>query len=230
MSTHFSPAALKFLRGLARHNDREWFEPRKPLYEHELKAPLLALIAEINAAFEDFAPQYVRPPQKAMMRLYRDVRFSPDKSPYKTSIAAWWSRQGLEKTSGGGFYLHLKADQLLIAAGVYMPEKEQLRAIRRMLEERHADFRALLAANPMRTLFEPFDGLKLTRAPKGFSPDSPALDLILQRQFGVHATLPAETALSPGLLGEILKRFKLATPLVDLLNEPLVPTARKPLF
>ena len=90
MPTHFTPEALKFLRGLKRNNDRAWFEDRRSVYEQHLKAPMLALAAEINSAFMDFAPDYLRPPQKAMMRIYRDIRFSADKSPYKTHVAAWW--------------------------------------------------------------------------------------------------------------------------------------------
>jgi uncharacterized protein (TIGR02453 family) len=73
--THFTPEALKFLRGLARHNDRAWFEPRREIYERELKLPMLALIDEINHAMEDFAPEHIRLPHKAMFRIYRDTRF-----------------------------------------------------------------------------------------------------------------------------------------------------------
>src|ERR1019366_5975707 len=104
MATHFTPEALKFLRGLARHNDRAWFDLRKAIYEREIKAPMLALIDEVNAELVKFAPDHVRPPHKAMMRIYRDTRFAVDKRPYKTNVAACWLRAGLEKTSGAGFY------------------------------------------------------------------------------------------------------------------------------
>ena len=97
-SPHFNEQALKFLRGLKRNNNREWFEPRKAIYEKELKAPMLAVLAAINDAMIDFAPDNVQPPQKAMMRIYRDIRFSHDKRPYKRNAGAWWSRDGLEKT------------------------------------------------------------------------------------------------------------------------------------
>src|ERR1019366_9333937 len=92
------PAPLKSPRGPARHNDRAWFDPRKPIYEREIKAPMLAVIDEVNHALADFAPDHVRQPQKAMMRIYRDTRFAADKRPYKTNVAAWWVRAGLEKT------------------------------------------------------------------------------------------------------------------------------------
>ena len=144
MPTHFSPQAIQFLRGLARNNRRDWFDARKQVYETELKAPLLALIEEINGEFMDFAPEHIRPPQKCMFRIYRDTRFSPDKTPYKKHISAWWARQGLEKKSGGGFYFHISGKELVIAAGVYMPEREQLLAIRNHLMEHHEEFRRFI--------------------------------------------------------------------------------------
>lgn len=230
MATHFSPEALKFLRGLKRNNDREWFQARKAVYERELKTPMLALVGEINEAMLTFAPENVRPPQKAMMRIYRDIRFSKDKRPYKTNVAAWWARTGLEKTSGGGYYFHLSPDEVVIAAGVYMPEREQLLAIRRHLVKHHAELRKILAGRKLRSLMQEFDGLRLSRPPKGFSADDPAMDLLLCRQWGVAAHLPPETATKPTLLKEIVERFKAAVPMVELLNAPLVPKPKRPLF
>jgi len=227
--TPFTAESLKFLRGLKRHNDRAWFDPRKPIYERSLKAPMLALIDEINHALIEFAPEYVRPPQKTMMRIYRDIRFSSDKRPYKSNVAAWWARAGLEKTSGGGFYFEINPTSVVIAAGVYMPEREQLLAIRRYLSaaggNHHAELRKLITGK-LAAVMTPFDGLKLTRAPKGFDPDDPAIDLLLCRQWGVSATLPAEEVLKPTFSKQIIDRFKRALPLVTLLNAPLVMTPK----
>ncbi len=234
---HFPEQGLKFLRGLKRNNNREWFEPRKAIYEKELKAPMLAILAAINDAMIDFAPDNVQPPQKAMMRIYRDVRFSADKTPYKPRVAAWWSRAGLEKTSGAGFYFSLNPTELTIAAGSYMPEREQLLAIRRHLAEsgesagcQHKQLRTLLANKKLKSRFEQFEGHRLTRPPKGFDPSDPAMDLLLCRQWGIAARLPAETASTPALLKEIVDRFRIAAPIVALLNQPLVGKPRKPLF
>ncbi len=234
MATHFSNDALKFLRALKRNNDREWFAARKSIYEQQVKAPMLALIAEVNEAMLEFAPDNVRPPQKAIMRIYRDIRFSKDKRPYKIHAAAWWSRAGLEKTSGAGFYFDVSSTEITIAAGCYMPERDQLLAIRRHLSAagaaRHTAFRRLLASPRLSKLMQPIDGQPLTRAPKGFLPDDPALDLILHRQWGVSSILPAEHATRPTLVGEIVHRFRLAAPLVALLNEPLTASRKRPLF
>jgi uncharacterized protein (TIGR02453 family) len=229
MPTHFTPEALKFLRALARHNDREWFTPRKPTYEREIKAPMLALIEEVNQALARFAPEHVRPAHKCMMRIYRDTRFDASRGiaprPYKTNVAAWWSRAGLEKTSGAGFYFHFSPTETIIAAGIYMPTPDQLLAIRSHIATHHAELRALLANRKLRAAMHEFEGRRLTRAPRGFPADSPALDLLLCRQWGVAATLPAECATLPTLLKDITTRFALAAPLVHFLNTPLVPAS-----
>lgn len=230
VSPHYTPEALKFLRGLKRNNDREWFQARKAIYEREVKAPTSALVLAINEAMLRFAPESVQPPQKTMMRIYRDIRFSSDKRPYKIHQGVWWARQGLEKTSGGGFYFDLAGDQLTIAAGVFMPEREQLLAIRRHLEQHHQEMRRILAQKRLRSLMTPIEGHKLTRPPKGFSPDSPAIDLLLNREWGLITKLPADLATKPTLIKEIVKRFEAAAPLVALLNAPLAVTRRKPLF
>jgi uncharacterized protein (TIGR02453 family) len=215
---------------LKRNNDREWFAARKHVYERELKTPMLALIGEVNEAMLKFAPENVRPPHKAMMRIYRDIRFSKDKRPYKIHQAAWWARDGLHKTSGAGFYFDVSATEVTVAAGVFMPEREQLLAIRRYLAEHHAELRRLLAGKKMRALMEEIDGARLTRPPKGFAADDPAVDLLVCRQWGVSAKLPLERGTKPTLVKDIVERFRVAAPMVALLNAPLVGKPKRPLF
>ena len=229
--TCFSEAALRFLRGLKRNNRREWFEARREVYERELKEPMLALIERLTEGMAAYAPAHMRPAAKCMFRIYRDTRFSSDKSPYKTHLGAWWARSGLEKTSGGGYYMHVGATEFVIAAGVYMPEKNQLLAIRRRLMEHHAEWKRLIEDRKLLRAFAVHDPMALARAPKGFPADHPAIEWIKWRQWGVTAHLPAETALKPGLAEEIEKRFRLAAPLVDFLNAPLARAPRpRPLW
>jgi uncharacterized protein (TIGR02453 family) len=220
---YFSEESLKFLRGLKRNNNREWFEPRKALFEAVLKAPMLRVIEGVTAAMTEFAPNHVRPAQKCMMRIYRDTRFSNDKTPYKTQVAAWWARQGLEKTSGGGYYLHLSADELVMAAGVYMPEREQLMAIRTFLLEHHDELRGLLRDKKLLRLFTPDHGEMLTRPPKGFPNDHPAMDLLKCRQWAVMTKVPAREAVDADPVKKIVTHFRAAAALVELLNRPLLP-------
>lgn len=230
---YFNEKSLKFLRDLKRNNRREWFEAHRELYEQELKQPMLALIDKVTQGMMEYAPGHLRPAQKSMLRIYRDTRFSADKTPYKTHVAAWWTRNGLEKTSGGGYYLSVSPKELVLASGVYMPPKEQLLAIRTHLMERHAEFKRLLEEKKLRKKMELHDPMSLTRPPKGFPADHPAIEWIKWRQWGVIATLPAEEVLKPGLAARVGAYFRLAQPLVDFLNEPLlrhVEKKKKPLF
>ncbi len=234
---------MKFLRGLARNNDRVWFEERRAVYERALKAPMLALVEEISAAMEGFAPEHVRPPHKITMRIYRDIRFSKNKLPYKSHLAAWWARRGMKKTSGGGFYLQVSPQEVMVAAGVYMPEREQLLTIRRWMSENHEAYRAMVKklTRARGAGFEDIDAQALTRMPKGFAADDPADDLVRAKNWGVRASMPGELALEPSLAKEIVRRFKLAAPVVEALNGAILTggdssmrdrsmVGRKPLF
>jgi uncharacterized protein (TIGR02453 family) len=230
---YFRPQALTFLRNLARHNDRDWFNPRKAIFETELKEPMLAIVRKITDAMTDFAPNHVRPAEKSLFRIYRDTRFSNDKRPYKTHIAAWWTHTGLDKTSGAGYYFHVSAKEVIIAAGAYMPEKEQLAAIRHWLLDNHEAFRKLLQRPVVRKTFSEFEGDALTRPPKGFPCDHPAIDLIKYKQWGMSTTLPAKAALEKDFAQTVIRHFKLLAPMVDALNTPIAASLaprRKVLF
>jgi uncharacterized protein (TIGR02453 family) len=218
---YFRPEALTFLRNLARHNDRDWFTPRKAIFEAELKEPMLAVVRKITDAIADFAPNHVRPAEKSLFRIYRDTRFSNNKLPYKTHVAAWWSHMGMEKTSGAGYYFQISPKGVVIAAGAYMPEKEQLAAIRNWLLENHAAFRKILQKPAVRKTFTEFEGEALTRPPKGFPSEHPAMDLIKCKQWGLSTTLPAHTSLEPNFAQTVIKYFKLLAPMVDALNTPI---------
>ncbi len=220
-AAHLRPEALTFLRNLARHNDREWFTPRKAIFEAELKEPMLAIIRKVTDAMTEFAPNHVRPAEKSLFRIYRDTRFSHDKRPYKTHVAAWWSHMGMEKTSGAGYYFQISPQGVVIAAGSYMPEKEQLAAIRHWLLDNHVEFRKLLQKPAVRKIFKEFEGEALTRPPKGFPCEHPAMDLIKCKQWGLSATLPAAAALETNFAATLIKHFKLLAPMVDALNTPI---------
>ncbi len=224
---YLRPEGLAFLRNLKRHNDREWFQPRKAVFEAELKEPMLAIIRKVSEAMESFAPDYVRPAEKCLFRIYRDTRFSANKLPYKTHVAAWWMLEGLKKTSGAGFYFHIDAKEVVVAAGAWMPEKDQLAAIRHWLLDHHAEFRKLLQKPSVRKTFAEFEGNAMVRPPKGFPADHPALDLIRCRQWGLSTTLAASAALEASFAATLARHFRLAAPLVEALNTPIL-AARTP--
>jgi uncharacterized protein (TIGR02453 family) len=215
---HFSEQAFDFLEELEHRNNREWFQENKPVYESELKAPMLEVIEAINTRLVSFAPDYLRPPAKAMLRIYRDVRFSNDKTPYKTHLAASWPRQGLEKSGGAGFFLQVGVHGVMIAGGAYSPAPAQLRAIRAYLLDHHDTMRAVLADAALVRLVEPFDGRPLLRAPRGFDAEHPAADLLRVRSWAQFALLPGDSALGEDLIDAVEERFRALAPFVELLN------------
>ncbi|MEO8099270.1 MAG: DUF2461 domain-containing protein [Acidobacteriota bacterium] len=216
----FPPQALTFLRGLARNNDRDWFNARKEIFETKLKAPMLALIESINAELMDFAPLHVTDPKKALYRIYRDTRFSADKTPYKTHLAAIFPRKGLDKHSSAGFYFHLTAKNIGVAAGSYMPGPVELLAVRTYLAQHHEKFRA--AAKIPEKLMGKLEGSTTARMPKGFDAASPAADLIRMKQWLYWTELDVKLATSPKLCKELVKRFRIAAPVLEMLNAGLL--------
>lgn len=212
---------MRFLRALKRNNRREWFQPRKEIYEQQVKAPMLELTGAVVHAMRGFAPDYVRDPAAAIYRVYRDTRFSPDKTPYKTHVAAVFNRRGLQRHAGAGLYFSVAPGEIEVAGGVYMPSSEDLRAIRLHLLDRHEEFRKLVRARSLREKLGELKGERLTRAPKGFPADHPAADLVLYKQWLFWVMLDPALATSPRLLDEIVVRFRAMTPVVDFLNAPL---------
>ena len=217
----FPVEGIEFFGKLMRNNRREWFQPRKEIFEAQLKQPMRELVEALNGELRKLAPEYVTDPEKAIYRIYRDTRFSNNKLPYKTHVAAWWSHMGMQKTSGAGYYFQVSPKGVVIAAGAYMPEKEQLAAIRNWLLNNHVQFRRLLQKPAVRRTFTEFEGEALTRPPKGFPCDHPAMDLIKCKQWGLSTTLPAATALEKNLAQTLIRHFKLLAPLVDALNTPI---------
>ena len=220
MFTSFPPEALKFLSGLARNNRREWFQPRKEIFETKVKAPMLELVEAINAELVKFAPGHINDPKKAVYRIYRDTRFSPDKTPYKTHVGAIFPRRGLGRESAAGFYVQVSPKSVGIAAGAYMPGPAELFAIRSWMAENHEAFRK--AAKGPEKLMGKMTGNSLTRSPKGFDPAHPASDLIRGKSWLYWIELDAKLAESPKMLGEVVRRFRAAAPVVEMLNAGLV--------
>src|SRR5690242_13126687 len=215
----FPAEGVQFLRSLTRNNLREWVDPRKHIYDEQVKAPMAELVGALCAEMMHFGPHYVAEPAKAIYRIYRDTRFSKDKTPYKTHIAAVFPRRGLEKHAGAGLYFSISPQGIEIAGGVYMPGPEQLLAIRTWLAENHTEFRK--ASRGPEKLMGKLYGDSLQRVPKGFDAAHPAASLIKMKQWLYDLTLDAKLATSAKLAPEILKRFRAMAPVLELLNTPL---------
>jgi uncharacterized protein (TIGR02453 family) len=223
----FPPEALQFFRGLARNNKREWFLPRKPLFEEKVKEPMRQLVDALNLALHDFAPEYETDPDKAIFRIYRDVRFSKDKKPYKEQIAATFRRRGTPHHQGG-YYFAISHKGVAVGGGVYMPEPEHLLAIRQRIAERHDEFRRILAARPVRKLLGHLEGAQLSRVPRGFPADHPAANLLRYKYFILYKELPPSLATSPALYKAIVDRFRVMVPFMQFLTASFAAKAKKP--
>jgi uncharacterized protein (TIGR02453 family) len=229
MSTTFAgfpEEMVTFFRGLKRNNRREWFQPRKHLFEEHVKQPMVQLVEALNGELAKFAPEYVTEPRDAIFRIYRDTRFSPDKTPYKTHIAASFARHGGERLCAGGFYFSISNDQVDIAGGIYHPSPDIMLLIRKHIAENHEELRRILADNKLQRHLGELHGDELTRAPKGFDPSHPAIDLIKKKDWVLTATLEPALARTPRLHREIADRFRMMMPLINFLNRPLL--AQKP--
>ena len=182
---------------------------------------MLSIVRKVTDAMMDFAPAFVRPAEKCLFRIYRDTRFSADKLPYKTHVAAWWSHQGLVKTSGAGLLLPREPEGRDRSLPAPTCPRRISCQIRHWLLDHHPEFRKLLQKPAVRKTFEEFEGNALTRPPKGFPCEHPGMDLIRCRQWGLAATLPAKDALKKDFAATVIRYFRIAAPVVDALNRPI---------
>jgi uncharacterized protein (TIGR02453 family) len=216
----FPAEGLAFFSSLQRNNRREWFQPRKAIFEATMKQPMRELVVAVNSAMKSFAPDYVTDPDKAIYRIYRDTRFSKDKTPYKDHIAASFSRRG--DKAGAGYYFAVSHKEVAIGGGIYMPEPETLRDMRQHVAEHHEEFRKIAGARAVRQLFTAVQGEQLSRVPKGYASDHPAADILRMKQYLLYVELPPDLATTPALYTEVVKHFRAMTPFVGFLNTPLL--------
>jgi len=217
----FSEEAFTFLRSLEKNNHRDWFQAHKHDYERLVRQPMVDLVHAVNGELAKFAPDYIHEPERAIYRIHRDTRFSADKTPYKTHIAAVFPKRGHQKHSCAGFYFSVSPKELEVAGGVYLPPPENLLAIRRHIAAHYGELRRILNSQRLAALMGKLQGEQLTRAPKGFPPDHPACDLIRYKQWLFYVLLEPQIALTRQLLPEILNRFRAMSPFVEFLNRPL---------
>ena len=224
----FTPVALRFLRGLAKNNNKEWFEAHRAEYETEVREPMRDLIGEMNARFATFAPEIAGDPKRSMFRINRDIRFSKDKSPYKTHAACWFhhkratSRVGGEAEAGSaGFYFHLQpGGKSFVGGGLWMPPRPQLNKLRDAIAADPAGFERIA-----RGLTKRFGGLDdeaaLKRMPRGFSEEHPAAKWLRFQSFVSGRALTDAEATDAQLPSLLARDFKGLLPLVRWLNGAL---------
>ena len=225
----FGRGALTFLRQLKRNNRREWFQANRDAYDSEILEPLRLLVEEVDVRFGQFAPEFIGDPKRSIFRIYRDVRFSKDKSPYKTHAASWFKHRnaghgvGSETHGGGaGFYFHLEPGGSMVAGGIWMPPRPTLNQLRDSIAARPAEFVKSMSATGFKRRFGKLsEEAMLTRLPRGFAPGHPAEAWLRYQSFTVHAMLGDSEVLDRRVVDRVERDFKTMLPFVRCLNKSL---------
>lgn len=219
MPAHFTPATFAFLRDLKRHNDRAWFAANKDRYVAEVEAPMLRFIAEVGERLPSVSKAFVADPRRSggsMYRIYRDTRFSSDKSPYKTWVAAHFRHRAAAKgVAVPGFYVHLGPGECFGGGGIYHPDMPTLTRIR---EHIVADPKAWGAVT--RSGIE-IEGDSLKRAPAGFDPAHRFVEDLKRKDFYAGAEFTERQVTSPAFLDTYFEACRAIVPLMKFLSAAL---------
>ena len=210
----FRPEAIAFLADLAANNDRAWFTPRKAEYERLLKAPLESLCAALAERFAARGLPLTADPVRSPFRIYRDVRFAKDKSPYKTAASARFMAPG----GGPGAYFHLEPGEIYAGGGLWRPEPPILARWRRMVDTDLAPIRAAITDPGFVATFGGLEGDRLTRVPAGFAKDHPGVDLLVLKDLIFTTRLSDADVVSPGLPDTLAGLYAAAGPVWALLS------------
>lgn len=225
----FTDDTLRFLRALARNNRRPWFEAHRAEYETFVRAPLRDLVEEMDVRLALVAPEIVGDPKRSIFRIHRDVRFSEDKSPYKTHGACWFfhrdasHRVGQESHGGGaGFYFQVAPGNSFLGGGIWMPPREALARIRDAIAEDPRGFARVVSAPAVARRFGGMDEeARLTRVPRGYAPDHPAAEWLKFKSFTLGRDLGDRDVTGPRLPQLLQDDFAAILPLVRWLNGAL---------
>ena len=225
------PRALRYLRALARHNDREWFEEHRAEYEQDLLAPLRELVDEMDARLATFAPEFVGDRRRSVFRIHRDVRFSRDKRPYKTNAACWLFHRDVGRTKGphdthaaAGFYYHLQPGRCFVGGGLWLPPAPALRRIREAITEDAPGLERTLRGAAFKRVYGKLDedpGTILTRPPRGYTDESPGARWLRYKSFTATHDLTDAEATAADLPARFEQACLALLPLMRWLNAGL---------
>ncbi|MDX1482133.1 MAG: DUF2461 domain-containing protein [Woeseiaceae bacterium] len=215
----FTRKTLRFLEELERNNDREWFAANKPRYEADVLDPALAFIDAMYEPLGRVAPRFTAIPRRvggSLMRIYRDTRFSRDKTPYKTNIGIQFRHELGRDVHAPGFYLHIEADSAFIGAGMWRPASDPLRAIRERIAARPKDWLRAVGDKRFRRHFS-LRGEALSRPPRGFDKGHPQIEDIKRKDFIAVRDIAVTDVLKPGLSGKVVTSIEAAEPFMRFL-------------
>lgn len=215
---------LQFLYELSQNNNRDWFEKNKKRYESGVKKPFEQFVGAVIRRIQEFEPQFQITPKESIFRLYRDTRFSADKTPYKTHLSAVFTAEGRKTTDHWvypGYYLQLGFGSLSLGGGAYFLEKDQLTKMRKAIAQDPEAFRALLQAPDFAALYGEIQGERNKILPPEFKEAAAREPLLYQKQFFFMAELEPEKALGADADLFVAACFQKAKPLNDFFRAAL---------
>jgi len=217
--TPFGPGLFRFLIELEAHNERAWFQAHKEVYETEAKAPLLGFIAALAGPLRKISRHFEadpRPVGGSMFRIFRDTRFSRDKTPYKTHVAAQFRHGGCrEGVHGPGFYLHLQPGSSFAGGGLWHPEPEPLRQVRLHIAGNTRAWKTIRESGIE------IEGDALKRVPPGFDPSHPFAEDLKRKDFYTSTAFTDQEVCSPDFLEQVEQAFRTSAPLVKFLTRAM---------
>jgi len=217
--TYFSKATFTFLRALARNNNREWFKAHQSAYDHDVRDPFLALIADLQTPLARISPHLCADPRKSggsLFRIYRDTRFANDKTPYKTWAGARFFHERRREIESPSFYLHIQPGDCFVGGGIWHPEPPTLKRIRDFLVDNPAAWKRATHAKAFRERFE-FWGESLSRPPRGYDSQHELIEDLKRKNFAAGKGFDDALACSDQLLPTIVATFKQLAPTIDYL-------------
>ena len=216
----FPRAGLTFLRNLKKNNNRPWFQRHKAEYEELVRFPMQCLIATVGQKMQEEAPDIDFNPRRSIFRIYRDTRFSRNKTPYKTNVAASFTFRGAKgPIETPGLYVGIEPGEIFIGGGLYMPTGPQLKTIRRAIAAEPERFLDIVRHPRFLKAFEHVEGERLQRAPLGYAPDHPMIEYLKYKQFYVGVVLPEGACYARRFADTVVRAFVDCMPLVRWLSE-----------
>ncbi len=210
MNPYVTQALFDFLSELKENNNRDWFKANKRRYEQDVKDPLLQFTADFAPALAEISPEFLAIPKASggsLFRIYRDIRFSKDKTPYKTHAALQFRHSSGKDAHAPGFYIHIEPNNVFVGGGVWRPDSKSLRLIRNAIAENPDSWEEILSAVPFASTFNQA-GDRLKRAPKGFDPEHPMIEELKRKDIFGYSKLDKEEYLGPAFLPVVAERLK----------------------
>jgi uncharacterized protein (TIGR02453 family) len=213
-------STIDFLTKLGKNNNKPWFDKNRAVYE-TAKEDFEVFVTNLKDAMTKIEPAFKEQKAKDMVfRIFRDVRFSKDKTPYKAHFGAYLSKGG-KKSPAAGYYFHLEPGKSFVAGGVWMPENAILKSLRQEIDYNLKEFKGILNNASFKKLYKKLEGEQLKTVPQGYNAENPAIEYLKMKSFIVTTKIDDKDLLSKTAIAKTMKSFIVMKPLVDFLNRAM---------